>query len=193
MRWLLLFLLLSLATPAHAQPFQPPGLEQDSQAYAALLAARQPAGGTPQARRTAETRAAAAERRGDWTAVAAAWEARIAAGEATGDHWLALARAQLRRAPPEPARAAQAGWRAFAVAEPGVPEIPALLVMAEAFRVQDRPEQAIAALEAVASRAPDDLGGRARAVGGVAVAVQVDPHGPVSRPGHSSMRGLWAP
>lgn len=47
-----------LRDAAHAQGFQPPGLDRDSAAYAASLAARAPAGGTPQARRQAETRAA---------------------------------------------------------------------------------------------------------------------------------------
>ena len=159
MRVLALVLLL-MPLALRAEPFDVPGLERDSQAYAAALAARSPAGGTPQARRQAETRAADAQRRNDWTGVAAALEARVAAGEPTGELWLALARAQQRRTPPDPAHAAQAAWQAFKAAEAGPPEIPALLAMAEAFRVMDRPDVAIAALEAVGERAPEDAGYR---------------------------------
>ncbi len=162
MRWLVVLLLLLLLAPAaaDAEGFEAPGLDRDSRAYASSLAARSPAGGTAQARRQAEQRAADALRRTDWAGVATALEARIAAGEATGELWLALARAQQRRTPPDPAHAAQAAWQAFAMAEAGAPEIPALLVMAEAFRVMDRPEVAIRALEAVQERAPDDAGYR---------------------------------
>ena len=156
MRFLLAVLLL-LALPARAE-FNPPGLAADASAYQSRLAAPYPAGGTPQARRQAEQRAADAQRRNDWAGVAQALEARIGAGNETNAHWLDLARAQLRRTPPEAARAAAAAWRAFSGAEPGPGEIPALLVLAEAFRAGDRPEQAIAALEAVGERAPGDAG-----------------------------------
>ena len=69
-----------------------------------------------------------------------ALEARLAGGVATSDLWLQLARAQLRRTPPDPARAAQAAWQAFTAADAGAPEIPSLLAMADAFRAMDRPE-----------------------------------------------------
>ena len=157
MRWLLLALMLLSPLAVRADEFAVPGLDRDSAAYAASLLARTPAGGTPQARRQAEQRADEAQRRNDWAAAAAALEVRIAAGDATGDHWLALARAQQRRTPPDPARAAQAAWQAFANANAGAPEIPALLAMAEAFRVMDRPQFAIRALEAVQERAPEDV------------------------------------
>ena len=117
-----------------------------------------PAGGTPQQKRQAEQRAADAQRRGDWAGVVSALESRVAAGDANGDIWLSLARAQLRRTPPDPAHAAQAAWQAFGQADTGPPEIPALQVMAEAFRAMNRPEAAITTLEAVLERAPDDAG-----------------------------------
>ena len=81
-----------------------------------------------------QQRAADAQRRNDWAGAAAALEARIAAGEATDDMWLALARAQQRRTPPDPAHAARAGWQAFRMADTRAPEIPEPLAMAEALR-----------------------------------------------------------
>ena len=157
MRWLLLFMMLCGA-PAWAEAFQIPGLDADSSAYQRSLAARTPAGATSQARRQAEQRAADAQRRQDWPGVVAALETRIGAGDPTAETWLALARAQLRRTPSDPAHAAQAAWQAFGAADAGAPEIPPLLVMAEAFRAMNRPEAAIQALEAVQERAPDDAG-----------------------------------
>ena len=154
----LLACVLFLAAPAGAEEFQVPGLSRDSDAYAAALRARSPAGLTPQAARQAEQRAADAGRRNDWPGVVAALEARAAGTDAKNDLWLALARAQLRRVPPDAARAAQAAWRAFTSAEAGQGEIPSLLVIAEAMRVADRPEVSIRALEAVLERAPDDAG-----------------------------------
>jgi len=160
MRWLLLLLMLLAPAGAHADGFEVPGLKRDSEAYQAALLARSPAGGTPQARRQAEQRAGDALRRNDGAGVAVAIEAGIAAGNSTAVQWLALARAQQRRTPLDPARAAQAAWQAFSMAEAGASEIPALLAMAEAFRAMDRPEVAIRALEAVQERAPDDAGYR---------------------------------
>ena len=134
MRRLLLTLLCLAAlfgpgsAPAGAEEFTVPGLEADATAYADGLRARVPAGITQQAQRQAEQRAADAQRRNDWAGAAAALEARIGAGDATADLWLALARAQLRRTPPDPAHAAQAAWQAFSAADAGAGEIPSLLV-----------------------------------------------------------------
>ncbi|MBU8536421.1 alpha-2-macroglobulin family protein [Falsiroseomonas tokyonensis] len=155
---LLLPLLLVLAwlLPAAAQNFDPPGLANDSSSYENALNRRFPAGGTPQQRSQAETRARAAEARRDWAAAAAAWEERIGAGQATADHWMALANAQLSRTPPEALRALQAGWRAYMLVPGGAAEIPSLLVMAEAMRRLDQPMWQIEALEAVVERAPAD-------------------------------------
>jgi hypothetical protein len=151
-----LLALLLAALPAPAPAFELPGLENDSSAYAEALMRRFPAGGTPQARAAAETRARAAEARNDFAAAAAAWEDRVALGQASGDQWLALGNAQLRRTPPEAARALQAGWRAFMLVPGGPPEIPSLLLMAEALRRMDRPAMQLQALEAVTERAPED-------------------------------------
>jgi uncharacterized protein YfaS (alpha-2-macroglobulin family) len=156
LRLLLAACVLLSGFAAHAAEFRLPGLERDANAYAGSLTARSPAGGTPAARRTAEQRAGEAERKGDWAGAAQAWEARIALGEASAAQWMALALAQFRRSPPEATRALQAAWQAFANAPEPSREIPALLVMADALKVLNRPAQAIQALEAAAERAPDD-------------------------------------
>ncbi|WP_135468439.1 alpha-2-macroglobulin family protein [Crenalkalicoccus roseus] len=152
----LLLALLLAATPAAAQGFDLPGLARDAEAYAGELSRRFPAGATAAQRAAAERRAAEAERRGDWAGAAAAWEERVAGGEARPEHWLALARAQLRRDPPEPARALQAAWANFQAVPPGAPEIPALLAMAEALHRLGRPAQQLQALAAVVERAPEE-------------------------------------
>ena len=154
----LLCLLVALAAPALA--FEPPGLENDALSYQSQLQRRFPAGATPQQRAQAEQQARQAQARNDWAAAAAAWEQRIAAGQASADHWLALAEAQLRRTPPEAARALQAGWRAFMLVPGGAPEIPSLTVMAEALRRLDQPIWQLQALEAIVERAPDNQGAR---------------------------------
>src|SRR6478736_5092784 len=92
-------LLVLVCGTAWADEFRLPGLESDSNAYAKSLTARFPAGGTPQARRQAEQVAAAAIRKQDWAAAAAALETRIGQGEATPAQWLALADAQMHRTP----------------------------------------------------------------------------------------------
>jgi uncharacterized protein YfaS (alpha-2-macroglobulin family) len=156
-RWLAPFLLLAalLAAPVvHA--FDLPGLAQDSQSYRSGLERRFPAGGTAQQRQQAEQRAQQAERANNWAAAVQAWEERAALGEMTPAQWIALARAQLRRTPPEPQRALQAAWQNFMMVPAGPPEIPSLLVIAEALGRLDRPQQQIAALEAVVARNPGE-------------------------------------
>ena len=158
-RSLALALLLCLGLlPAvvRADPFEPAGLDRDSNAYQSALAAREPAGGTPEARHLAEQQAEAATARSDWSAAAAAWEARIAAGEATPDQFLALAQAQSRRVPPELNHALQAAWLAYRATPAGAAQLPALLVMAATLRDLDRLSQATAAMQAVTERAPDN-------------------------------------
>jgi uncharacterized protein YfaS (alpha-2-macroglobulin family) len=155
---LLLPVLLVMAwlLPLPVAAFDIPGLAGDASRYEDSLIRRFPAGGTPQQRSQAEARARAAEARNDWAAAAAAWEERVGAGQSTGDHWVALAWAQLRRNPPDATRALRAGWRAFMMVPGGEAEIPSLLVMAEALRRLDQPMWQIEALEAVAERAPQD-------------------------------------
>ncbi len=138
--------------PAWAVEFTIPGLEADASAYHRTLQQRQPAGMNPAQRRAAEQRMAEATRRSDWAAVVTALEARVAGGDTNGEQWLALGRAHLRTAPPQPARAAQAGWTAFGLLDAGAPEVPALLLMADAFRAQSRFDAAILALEAAQER-----------------------------------------
>jgi uncharacterized protein YfaS (alpha-2-macroglobulin family) len=156
-RWLLpVLLVLAWLLPQTAASFELPGLSSDASTYEQSLTRRFPAGGTAQQRSQAETRARAAEARNDWAAAAAAWEERVGAGQATADHWTALSWAQLRRAPPDANRALRAGWNAFMMVPGGEPEIPSLLVMAEALRRLDQPMWQIEALEAVVQRAPQD-------------------------------------
>lgn len=150
--WIVLALVFGLVRPGGA--FDLPGLTRDSQGYRDGLERRFPAGGTPQQRLAAEARVAAAERRNDPAAVAAALEERLALGEGSAAQWLALARAQLRRTPPEPARALQAAWQNFGLVPGGEAEIPSLLVIADALARLDRPAQQLAALDAVVQRAP---------------------------------------
>jgi len=152
-RWLVVFAML-LTFPAQA--FDLPGLSRDSGQYREQLERRFPAGGNAQQRQAAEQRAVAAERANNWPNAAQAWEERAAMGEATPAQWLALGRAQLRRNPPEPARALHAAWQNFMMVPGGVPEIPSLLMIAEALGRMDRPVQQIAALEAVIQRAPNE-------------------------------------
>src|SRR5689334_11160136 len=126
MRLLPLLALLTSLAPAALAPaaaFDLPGLSRDSEQYERSLTRRFPAGQTPAQRAAAEARAQAAERAGNWAAAAQAWEDRLAAGDASAESWLALARAQLRRSPSEPARALQAAWQNFQMVPAGEPEI----------------------------------------------------------------------
>lgn len=156
-----IFVLILLAAllggrTAAADGFSIPGLEADSRALATELARRAPAGLTPAARRQLEQRAADAAARDDVAGTIAALEQRLGAGDGSAELWQALARAYLRATPPDPARAAQAAWQAFSRADSGAPEVPSLLLMAEAFRARNRLDAALDALEAAALRSPDD-------------------------------------
>lgn len=154
MRLIRFLLLVALLMPglAAAESFDLPGLGRDASIYQQEMTRRFPAGGTPAQRAAAEQRARDAAARGDFAAAAAAWEERIGMGQALADHWLGLAQAQLGRQPPNAQRALQAGWRAFQLAPYGAPEVPALLVLAEALRRLDRPVPQIEALEAILER-----------------------------------------
>ncbi|MDB5412769.1 MAG: hypothetical protein JWR10_1104 [Rubritepida sp.] len=151
--WVLLFLLL---LPFTANAFDLPGLSRDSAQYRVELERRFPAGGSAQQRNAAESRATTAERQNNWVNAAQAWEERASLGEMTATQWLSLARAQLRRAPPEAGRALSAAWQNFLMVPAGPPEIPSLLIVAEALQRLDRPAQQMAALEAVVERAPNE-------------------------------------
>ena len=94
------------------------------------------------------------DRTQDWAAAAAAWEARIAAGDATPAQWLALAEAQLRRTPPEPAHALQAAWQNFSSADAGRRGDAAAAAHGRGAAALDRPPQAIQALDAAADARP---------------------------------------
>lgn len=151
----LLALLAALAF-GPAQAFELPGLANDAGAYERGLSRKYPAGATPAQRQAAEQRAATAEAASNWAAAAAALEDRVAGGEATAEHWLRLARAQLRRTPPENARALQAAWMNFQMVPAGAPELPSLVLMAEALGRLDRVPQQLETLAEVVQRAPDN-------------------------------------
>ena len=153
---LVLGVFLGIGMTAHAASLSVPGLENDSRAYLATLTKRSPAGLPSAARRTLEQRAADAIRRNDMPAAADALESRIGGGEPTLDLWMALARAQLRRTPPEPARAAQAAWQAYDMTQADASAIPPLLLLADAFRAMKRYDYAIRALENVQELEPDN-------------------------------------
>jgi uncharacterized protein YfaS (alpha-2-macroglobulin family) len=189
---------------ALAQPVDFPGLAEDAAAYQTRLEQRFPAGASARQRAAAEQRAEAAGRRQDWAAAASAWEERAGAGEARAEHWLALARAQLRRTPPEAARAAEAAWQAFALVPAGPPEIPSLLVLAEAFQRLNQPLMRLRALEAAAGRDPENAALRrtfaeARRAAGLLVArINLEPEAEPARAcirftSAPARRGDWQP
>ena len=150
------FLAALLAPAARADDFDLPGVSADARAYETTLTKRFPAGGTPQARRTAEQQAADAFNKKDWPATITALERRIGQGDATAKQWWGLATAYLRRTPPDPQKGLFAAWRNFQESSGGEEEIPGLLLIAEALNKLDRPAQAIQALEHVVERAPDN-------------------------------------
>ncbi|MES2711890.1 MAG: alpha-2-macroglobulin [Pseudomonadota bacterium] len=153
MRALMLLIALAFALPAGA--FELPGLESDTAAYRAELRNRFPAA-NPQARAAAEARAIQAERQNNIPAAIAAWEERLASGPLPPEGWMTLARLQLARRPPDAARALMAAWVAFTIVPAGPPEIPSLLMMADALRVLNRQAQMLEAIAAAAERAPTD-------------------------------------
>jgi uncharacterized protein YfaS (alpha-2-macroglobulin family) len=152
----LLACLLPGLSPARADDFDLPGVASDARAYEQTLTRRFPAGGTPQARRTADQQATDAFNRKDWPATITALERRIGQGEANAQHWWGLATAYLRRTPPDAQKALLAAWRSYQDSPGGTEEIAPLLLMAEALQKLDRPSQSIQALEQVVERAPDN-------------------------------------
>ena len=154
MRWLLL-VLLCITGIARADELNPSGLSSDSSAYQQALRKINPAGLSPQLQLQAEQRAATAAARQDWAAAASALEARLSTGDGSAPLWLALATAQLKRTPPNPARAAQAAWLAYGLSDTGAPQIAPLLALIDAFKLSDLPVQALATIDAVVERAPD--------------------------------------
>ena len=154
--WLFAALLSLACGTAWADTFSLPGLESDANAYESTLTSHFPAGGTPAARKQAEAQAAAAVKKQDWVAAAAAWEKRIGQGDAKPEQWLGLGEAQMHRTPAEPKRALQAAWENYSALDTGEKQIPALMLMADALKALDRPAQAIQALEAAAELTTDN-------------------------------------
>ncbi len=159
MRAFLLLIALVFAVPAGA--FELPGLESDASAYRAELQRRFP-GTNPQARAAAEARALQAERQNNIPAAITGWEERLSSGPMPPEAWMTLARLHLARRPPDAARALMAAWVAFSIVPAGAPEIPSLLMMADALRVLNRQAQMLEAVAAAAERAPTDAALQAR-------------------------------
>jgi uncharacterized protein YfaS (alpha-2-macroglobulin family) len=156
---ILVWLGLALGYGAHAasdDEFHVPGLEQDSQAYALTLRQKSPAGLSVPARRQALQRLDEATKKADAAGQVSALEILLSGQEASAAQWVALGRALLAEVPPDAVHAAQAAWKAFSMSDAGAGEIPALLLMADAFHQQGRLDFAVQALEAVLTRAPDD-------------------------------------
>ena len=150
-------LLLLISLSAQAQTPQLPGLERDTQVYMNSLTSRVPAGGTPAMRKTLDQQAAAAIAKKDWQAAVQALEARVAQGEPSARLFLDLATALLRRTPSDPRHALSAAWRGLgASTPPGLAEIPALLLMADALHALDREPDALKVWQAITARAPDN-------------------------------------
>ncbi|MFH5923131.1 MG2 domain-containing protein [Roseomonas xinghualingensis] len=172
---------------ALAQGFDLPGLSAESGRYATGLTLRFPAGGTPAQRSASEQRARQAEARQDWAAAISAWEERLGMSDAQPEMWLSLGRASLARNPADPAKALLAAQRAFDLVAAGEPEVPALRLMADALRVQERWPQVIQALEAVMERLPNDgatrtaLAEARRAAGIMLRRVRVEPEAEPAR------------
>jgi uncharacterized protein YfaS (alpha-2-macroglobulin family) len=143
------------AAPALADYQPPAGLPADAQRFQAELHRRAPAGATPAARHAADVQAAAARDRQDWAGAVAALEQRLALGQETPAQWLDLAAALLKITPPDAKNAAAAAWNGFSRSEDGR-QVPALLLLADALRGLDHPEQAVVALENAQEQAPAD-------------------------------------
>ena len=154
----LLALFFMALSPVRAATIDLPGLANDTRAYVATLTKRFPAGGTPMGRKTAEQQAAAAIAKQDWAAAAMALETRIGQGETTPKLFLDLANAQLRRVPADPRAAMLAAAASFPGTPNGAAEIPALLLLADSLKAQNRAAQAIQVWAAVVERAPDNPG-----------------------------------
>jgi alpha-2-macroglobulin len=149
------FILLGIA-PSRADKLELPGLQRDADAYVTTLTKRFPAGSTPAVRKTSEQQAAAAIAKQDWPAAIEALEGRVAEGDAMAKQFLDLASAQMHRQPPAPKLALLAAWQSFTHSQAGEPEIPGLLLIADALHALDRDAQAVLVLQAVAERAPDN-------------------------------------
>ncbi len=159
-RWLLAALALMIATPP-AGAFDAPGLDRDASAYTAALRRGFPTGASTAQRAAAEAQADSALKAGDLDKAVAALETRIGQGQTEPWMFVQLARAQLRRAKPDPARAAQAALLAFNDLAPWrghKPEerLPVLLLLADAMHALDRPASEISALRDAIELNPDD-------------------------------------
>ena len=150
-----LAVLLAMLAPAMAD-MRLPGLAQASNAYVATLAKKYPAGVTDQARDAAGQQATAAIVANNWPEAIAALENRVGMDRSTPTQWQNLASAWLRRSPSDPQKALLAAWQAWSRSDRGKNGVPALMLIAEALRGQDRRAQEIEALRQAGELSPDD-------------------------------------
>ena len=148
-------IMAAFSVPARAD-LELPGVGRDSNAYAASLTRRFPAGASATQRLAAEQQAQAALTARNLDAAVTALETRAGQGEASRDIWLALADAQLHRPKPDPQRALLAAWQAWTHGDLDATGIPALMRMAEALRVLNRRVQELDVLHQATELAPDD-------------------------------------
>ncbi len=151
----LLLLFSALSIPAAAD-MRLPGLAQASSAYANSLARRYPTGASDQARDTAGQQATAALAANNWPAAITALETRVGMDRSTPTQWQNLAQAWMRRTPPDPQKSLLAAWQAWTRTDRGANGVPALLLMADSLRAQDRRAQEIEVLRHAAELSPDD-------------------------------------
>ncbi len=152
----LVALLLASLSPAMAQEnMDLPGLSRASMAYANSLTHRFPTAVSDTTRDTAGQQASAAVKQANWPAAITALETRIGMGASTATQWQDLAQAYLRRSPPDPQKALLASWQTWTrLSNKGADAVPALMLIAEALRAQDRLAQEIAVLREAVERAP---------------------------------------
>lgn len=147
-------LLACLAGPGHAADFDLPGLDADSKQFAAALSKPFPAGGTPDSRSKAESRAALAAARSDWTTAATALESRLGQSDVSAELWLQLSQAELKRTPPDLRRALDAAWQSYQAADEAPDKAVAMVAAAQALLAQGRPAQAGQAFAEAVAQAP---------------------------------------
>ncbi len=171
--WFAAFLLLLVcvaAMPARAD-MRLPGLAQASSAYVNTLARKYPTGIADSVRDTAGQQATAAISAGNWPAAITALENRVGMGASTVTQWMSLSQAWMRRTPPDAQKSLWAAWQAWSRGDRGPNGVPALLLIADALRAQDRRAQEIEVLRTAAELSPNDkaiatlLAASSRAVG----------------------------
>lgn len=150
-------LLYGAMSPVLAQSdMRLPGLSAASNGYVQSLTRKFPTGTSDSARDAAGQQASTAISASKWPAAVTALETRVGMGSSTATQWQNLARAWLRRTPPDPQKALLAAWQGWSRSDHGAQGVPALLLMAEALRTLDRRAQEIEVLRHAVELTPDD-------------------------------------